>query len=51
LIDVIVLAVERRKESAAYKSAIERLASAITILGKKKQAPLKLGRAPGECAA
>jgi mRNA interferase RelE/StbE len=32
---VLVLAVDRREESAAYKSAIERLASAITILGKK----------------
>jgi mRNA interferase RelE/StbE len=31
---VLVLAVDRREESAAYKSAIERLASAITILGK-----------------
>ena len=32
---VLVLAVDRRDESAAYKSAIERLAAAITILGKK----------------
>jgi mRNA interferase RelE/StbE len=32
---VLVLAVDRREEGAAYVSAIERLASAITILGKK----------------
>jgi mRNA interferase RelE/StbE len=32
---VLVLAVDRREEGAAYLSAIERLASAITILGKR----------------
>jgi mRNA interferase RelE/StbE len=34
---VLVLAVDRREESAAYKSALERLAAAITILGKTNQ--------------
>lgn len=32
---VLVLAVDRRKDGAAYKSAVERLASAIAVLGKK----------------
>jgi hypothetical protein len=35
---VLVLAVDRREESAAYKSALARLASAIAVLEKKTKA-------------
>jgi len=36
---VLVLAVDRREKNAAYRSAIERLASALTILGKRAPSP------------
>lgn len=38
---VLVLAVDRREKSAAYKSALERLASAIAMLGKKPKPPAR----------